>query len=91
MYNWEEEDESKNQLPYIAIAVPPRWYQQLSSIDPHLDYIYSINLEEINGRGRDKGIYNKGRDNGDGRSEAQLFIYASNALFADNSINRKSL
>ena len=44
----------------------------------------------MNGRGRDKGIRDKGRDNGDGRSEAQSFIYASDALFIDNSINRKS-
>jgi len=46
----------------------------------------------MNGKGRDKGIRNKGRDNGrDGRGKAQLFIYASNALFADNSVDRKSL
>jgi len=44
----------------------------------------------MNAKGRDKGISDKGRDNGDGRSKAQLFIYASDALFADNSINRKS-
>jgi hypothetical protein len=43
----------------------------------------------MNGRGRD--IHDKGRDDGrDGRSKAQLFICASNALFADNSVNRKS-
>ena len=48
-------------------------------------------MEGINGRGRDKGIRDKGRDNRDGRSKAQSFIYASNALFIDNSINRKSL
>ena len=30
MYDEErEEDESKNQLPYIAIAVPPGWYRHL--------------------------------------------------------------
>ena len=46
----------------------------------------------MNGRGRDKGIRDKGRDDGrDGRSEAQLFICASDTLFADNSIDRKSL
>jgi len=46
----------------------------------------------MNGRGRDKGIRNKGRDNRrDGKSKAQLFICASDALFIDNSINRKSL
>jgi len=45
----------------------------------------------MNGRGRDKEIHDKGRDNGrDSRSKAQLFICASDALFADNSINRKS-
>ena len=52
---------------------------------------YGGDKEEINGRGRDKGIRNKGRDDGDSRGEAQLFIYASDALFADNFINRKSL
>ena len=41
----------------------------------------------MNGRGRDIGI---GRDDGDGRGEAQLFICASDASFADNSVNRKS-
>jgi len=46
----------------------------------------------MNGRGKDKGIRDKGQDNGrDGRSKAQLFIYASDALFADNSVDRKSL
>jgi len=51
----------------------------------------------MNGRGRDKeirdkGIRDKGRDDGrDGRGKAQSFIYASDALFADNSVNRKSL
>jgi len=53
---------------------------------------YGGDKEGMNGRGRDKGIRNKGRDDGrDGRGKAQLFIYASDALFADNSINRKSL
>jgi hypothetical protein len=47
-------------------------------------------MEEINGKGRD--INNKGRDDGrDGRGEAQSFICASGALFADNSVDRKSL
>jgi len=46
----------------------------------------------MNGRGRDKGIRDKGRDDGrDGRGKAQLFIYASDASFIDNSVNRKSL
>jgi len=51
---------------------------------------YRGDKEEINGKGRDKGIRDQGQDDGDGRSKAQLFIYASDALFADNSINRKS-
>ena len=53
---------------------------------------YRGDKEGINSRGRDKGIRNKGRDNGrDGRGKAQLFICASNALFMDNFVNRKSL
>jgi len=53
---------------------------------------YRGDKEGINGRGGDKGIRDKGRDNGrDGRSEAQSFIYASDALFVDNSVDRKSL
>ena len=53
---------------------------------------YREDKEGINSRGRNKGIRDKGRDNGkDGRGKAQLFICASNALFIDNSINRKSL
>jgi len=52
---------------------------------------YRGDKEGINGRGKDKGIRNKGQDNRrDGRDKAQLFIYASDALFADNSVNRKS-
>jgi hypothetical protein len=44
----------------------------------------------MNGKGRD--IRDKGRDDGrDGRSEAQLFICASDVLFTDNSVDRKSL
>jgi hypothetical protein len=43
----------------------------------------------MNGKGRD--ISDKGRDDGrDGRSEAQSFICASDASFADNSVDRKS-
>jgi hypothetical protein len=70
-------------------------------VDRVIQYLYSTrsrviyyrgDKEGINGRGRDKGIRDKGRDNGrDGRSKAQLFIYASDTLFIDNSINRKSL
>ena len=53
---------------------------------------YRENKEGINGRGRDKGIRDKGRDDGrDGRSKAQSFICASNILFINNSINKKSI
>jgi hypothetical protein len=53
---------------------------------------YRGDKEGINSKKRDKGIYNKGWDNGkDSRGEVQLFIYTSNASFTDNSINRKSL
>jgi len=70
-------------------------------VDRVIQYLYSMrsraiyyrgDKEGINGRGRDKGIRNKGQDDGrDGRGKVQLFIYASDALFADNSVNRKSL
>ena len=52
---------------------------------------YRGDKEGINGRGRDKGICNKGQDNRDGRGKAQSFIYTSDASFIDNSVNRKSL
>ena len=53
---------------------------------------YRGDKEGINSRGRDIGIRDKGQDNGrDGRSKAQSFICASDILFIDNSINRKSL
>ena len=53
---------------------------------------YRGDKEGMNGKGRDKGISNKGQDDGrDGRGKAQLFICTSNALFIDNSVNRKSL
>jgi len=46
----------------------------------------------MNGKGRDKGIRDKGQDDGrDSRGKAQSFIYTSDALFTDNSVNRKSL
>jgi len=52
---------------------------------------YRGDEEGINGRRRDKGIRDKGQNDGrDGRGEAQSFICASDALFTDNSINRKS-
>jgi hypothetical protein len=45
---------------------------------------------------RGKVIYYRGDDKGqdnrrDSRGEVQLFIYASDALFINNSVNRKSL
>jgi len=53
---------------------------------------YRRDKEGINSRGKDKGIRDKGQDNRrDGRGKAQLFIYTSDALFVDNSVNRKSL
>ena len=53
---------------------------------------YRGDKEGINSRKKDKGIRDKGRDNRrDSRSKAQLFIYASDVLFLNNSINRKSL
>jgi hypothetical protein len=53
---------------------------------------YRGDKEGINGRGRDKGIRDKGQDDGrDGRGKAQSFICASDVLFIDNSVNRKSL
>ena len=46
----------------------------------------------MNSKERDKGIRDKGQDDGrDGRSKAQSFIYTSDVLFTDNSVNRKSL
>ena len=70
-------------------------------VDRVIQYLYSIrsrviyyrgDKEGINSRGRDKGIRDKGRDNRrDGRGKAQLFIYTSDILFIDNSVNRRSL
>jgi hypothetical protein len=46
----------------------------------------------MNSKGRDKEIHDKGQDNRkDNKSKVQSFIYISNALFTDNSVNRKSL
>ena len=69
--------------------------------DRVIQYLYSIRSRAIYYRGdkegtnskkRDKGINNKGQDNRkDGKNKVQSFIYTSNASFADNSINRKSL
>ena len=53
---------------------------------------YKGDKEGINSKGKDKGIRDKGQDNGrDGKSKAQSFIYASDVLFTDNSVNKKSL
>ena len=52
---------------------------------------YGGDKEGMNGKGRDTGIRDKGRDDGkDGRGQAQSFICASDASFADNSVDRKS-
>jgi len=69
-------------------------------VDRVIQYLYSIRSRAIcyrgdkegtNGRGKDKEIRDKGRDDGrDSKSKAQLFICTSDALFTDNSINRKS-
>ena len=66
-----------------------------------IQYLYGIrsraiyyrgDKEGMNGRGRDKGIHNKGWDNRrDSRSKMQSFICASNASFTDNFVNKKSL
>ena len=46
----------------------------------------------MNRKERDKRTSDKEQDNRkDGRSKAQLFICASDTLFADNSVDRKSL
>ena len=51
---------------------------------------YGGNMERINSKGKD--ISDKGQDNvRDGKSKVQSFIYASDVLFIDNSVNRKSL
>ena len=93
--------------PDIAFAVSrlARFNQNPSqehhrAADRVIQYLYSTRSRAIyyggdkegtNGRGRDKGIRDKGRDDGrDGRSEAQSFICASDASFADNSVDRKS-
>ena len=53
---------------------------------------YGGDKEETNSKGRDKGISNKRQDNKkDNKSKVQSFIYVSNALFTDNSVNKKSL
>ena len=63
-----------------------------------IQYLYSIRSRVIYYRRDTEGINGKGRsikagqDNKkDSRSKTQLFIYTSNILFADNSINKKSL
>src|ERR1700733_11363882 len=92
--------------PDIAFAVSrlARFNQNPSqehhrAADRVIQYLYSTRSRAIyyggdkegtNGRGRDKGIRDKGRDDGDGRGEAQSFICASDASFADNSVDRKS-
>ena len=70
-------------------------------VDRVIQYLYSIrsraiyyggDKEGINSKERDKGICDKGWDNRrDSRGEIQSFIYASDVLFIDNFVNRKSL
>ena len=49
-------------------------------------------MEGINSKRKDTRIYNKGQDNiKDGKNKAQSFIYASDTLFINNFINKKSL
>jgi hypothetical protein len=53
---------------------------------------YKGDKEGMNSKGRDKEIHDKGQDNRkDNKSKVQSFICISNALFTDNSVNRKSL
>ena len=50
---------------------------------------YGGDMEGMNGK---KGNISKGQDDRkDGRSEAQSFIYASDVLFIDYFVDRKSL
>ena len=56
-------------------------------VDRVIQYLYST---------RDKAIYYKGDDKGqdnrkNNKNKTQSFIYASNALFINNFVNRKSL
>jgi hypothetical protein len=71
--------------------VANRVIQYLYNIKSRAIY-YKRDKEAINSKERDKEIYNKGQDNRrDNRGEVQSFICTSNALFTDNSVNRKSL
>ena len=58
------------------------------------DFVEHSTIEEIRKERTvegETGIRNKGRDDGrDGRGKAQLFICASDILFTDNTVDRKS-
>ena len=54
--------------------------------DKVIQYLYSIRGKAIYYKGDDKGQNNKR----DSRGKVQLFIYASNILFINNSVDRKS-
>jgi hypothetical protein len=71
--------------------VADRVIQYLYSMKSKVIY-YKGDKEGINSKRRNKGIHNKGQDNKkDGKSKVQLFIYISDALFINNSVDRKSL
>ena len=53
---------------------------------------YKGDKEGINDREKDTGIRNKGQDNKrNGKNKMQSFICVSDASFADNLVDRKSL
>jgi len=63
-----------------------------------IQYLYGMRSRAICYRGDTEGnskrrnISNKRQNNGrDSKNEVQSFIYVSNALFANNFVNRKSL
>jgi len=66
--------------------------------DKVIQYLYGTKSkaicyrEDIKENNKKRNISNKGQDNRrDSKSKTQLFIYASNASFTNNSINKKSL
>jgi len=91
--------------PDIAFAVSQlaKFNQDLSqeyhqAADKIIQYLYGIKSKAIcyggdtKGNSKGRNISDKGQNNRkDSKNEAQLFICASNASFANNSINKKSL
>jgi len=66
--------------------------------DKVIQYLYGTRSRAIcykgdtEGNNKERNISDKGQDNKkDSKNKTQSFIYASNALFADNSVDRKSL